>query len=954
MWSENRGVLWYCSHLMTGMKRHFLGWENPFLQTSAKWLQENYLHGELGSANDLVIVVSGKEVGRRLQSLLVTEANERNRAIDLPNIVTTSGLLHQLSKSKEIVATESTLTLATSTILRSLSTEKLSTLVGPDEYAERHLNYWCSLADEVNAIASEILSSGFQIDPMDWPESAQQLLTQTSRNKFELIHQIRVTTNQSLAEVGIVTVDEAWHQLCEEELHAPKAVVLLGISDLKGVVRNTIANLQKQGVQVTTAIRCSDCYADYFDEYGCVIPEKWSKENINIEEDSIQVAGSPSHQATALISGLSSLDCKYSREEITVAVTSKDSIPTIRRQLDGYGIATRYAGGKLVSETSEFKLISAIGEFLQSKTFDSFAALVRHPFLAEKLSLSSEEVRELDNFYKNHMPSFVGDTWFTPQGISKYVRMKPVLKTHEKVFAYLKGQLSLKKNSSITTCAESFRLLLIDLYGNDSLERRSPRLAVLTYLFGIVDEVDALPQEIMENVGGITLSQLIRFVLDRVANCQIPEYPNEHALEVVGWLEAMYEDSPCLFVLGMDSTLVDASSLGSASIPESLRELLELNTTSTKLARDTHAVKAMIMERRKHGKLSWIVGRKNASGDLLTPNPLLLRSEDDKLLAKRARKLVVDIGTEYPNIPPLLADAETSSTIPTLQLPSPDVIQCVPIERLSVTAFKDYLACSYRFWLRRMLNLDDEDDNQKELDFAFFGTLVHGALERLGNDEVVRDLDDEQKIKEFLIESVDIEITRLFGKYPYETIKVQAAMAKQRLATFASIQAQRIRDGWRIVEVERKVEWKRGTKECPLVVVGKIDRIDEHTSGAIQILDYKTGSTTAKEAHGTVDEWRDLQLPIYRHLAKSIGYDLDSLETGFILIGSREDSIKFDFPKWDELQIAVADGEIDRVIKEVQAMNFSATPVSPAPPFCKDLSWICQDGGVIRSEGGEE
>ena len=125
MWSENRGVLWYCSHLMTGMKRHFLGWENPFLQTSAKWLQENYLHGELGCANDLVIVVSGKEVGRRLQSLLVTEANERNRAIDLPHIVTTSGLLHQLSKSKEIVATESTLTLATSTILRAIFRDPL-------------------------------------------------------------------------------------------------------------------------------------------------------------------------------------------------------------------------------------------------------------------------------------------------------------------------------------------------------------------------------------------------------------------------------------------------------------------------------------------------------------------------------------------------------------------------------------------------------------------------------------------------------------------------------------------------------------------------------------------------------------------------------------------------------------------------------------------------------------
>ena len=60
---------------MTEVQKHFLGWDKPFLPTAAKWLQEHYLHGELGSAKDVVIVVSGQAVARRLQTYFVNEIN---------------------------------------------------------------------------------------------------------------------------------------------------------------------------------------------------------------------------------------------------------------------------------------------------------------------------------------------------------------------------------------------------------------------------------------------------------------------------------------------------------------------------------------------------------------------------------------------------------------------------------------------------------------------------------------------------------------------------------------------------------------------------------------------------------------------------------------------------------------------------------------------------------------
>ena len=81
---------------MTEVQKHFLGWDKPFLSTAAKYLQEHYLGGELGSVDDLAVLVSGKAVARRLQTFLVNEATKEGRAVELPSIVTTSEFVRNL------------------------------------------------------------------------------------------------------------------------------------------------------------------------------------------------------------------------------------------------------------------------------------------------------------------------------------------------------------------------------------------------------------------------------------------------------------------------------------------------------------------------------------------------------------------------------------------------------------------------------------------------------------------------------------------------------------------------------------------------------------------------------------------------------------------------------------------------------------------------------------------
>ena len=937
---------------MTEVQKHFLGWDKPFLPTAAKWLQEHYLHGELGEAKDVVILVSGSAVQRRLQSLLVELATEQGKAIDLPSIVTTSGFLNLIIDRSKKVASKTLHTVLTATVMRDLPREQLAPILGLNEPNYDDLKLWIEFATEVNDVAMELTFGGYESNPATWPELPPELVHQKSIDKFEAISDICETVSEILAEEQYVTQEHQWLALQHEVLNAPKKIVLLGTTDLNTLLRKILSRMVANGSSVDAAIRSPETKKDWFDDFGCVIPDKWKQELIDIPDNSIAVAGSPSSQANKLIGAISSLEGKYGKDEITVAVTNEESIPAIRRQLEGHDVSTRFAGGDSVLQSPEVKLLEAISDYSRTKSYQSYASLVRHPFIGALLEIRSSTLHELDRFYAHHLPTTIGKKWFTPSSISWRVKNKPLIELHEKVWGLFSSVLD-SSQQSVTNWSSIIRELLLTLYDDQELDRQSRRLFSLKAIFSALDTIDILPIFVVNSIGGVKIGTVFDLILDELKSVSIPEYPNQEAVDIVGWLESMTDDAPCLFVVGMDSTLLDASTKSKAFLPDSLREELELETSAVKLARDTHAVSAMLHSRMKHGHLGWIVSRRTADGDPLTPNPLLLRCDKNEQLAKRSLTMVVELGADSPSVPPRFLQTSDSKSCSALTLPDPAVMCVEPIKRMSVTAFKDYIACPYRFWLRRVLKLGEERDDVQELDYALFGSLVHGALELFGKDATIKDSTDSKAIHDFLLNSVDVVVEGLFGKYPLPTVSVQAEMAKQRMKEFSLLQAKHRKKGWKIVGIEEKEEIKFSDGDDPFIVAGKIDRIDKHEDGRVLVLDYKTGTTSAEKAHGTKDEWKDLQLPIYRHLAKKMGYDFDKVRTGFILVGSKDTSVRFDFPRWDDAQLKAADDKFFEIVEDVRTGKYAQSPATPAPRFFEDLSWICQDSGIIGTGEGD-
>jgi hypothetical protein len=114
----------------------------------------------------------------------------------------------------------------------------------------------------------------------------------------------------------------------------------------------------------------------------------------------------------------------------------------------------------------------------------------------------------------------------------------------------------------------------------------------------------------------------------------------------------------------------------------------------------------------------------------------------------------------------------------------------------------------------------------------------------------------------------------------------------------------------------------------PFELSGKIDRIDrnEHT-GEWAILDYKSGEQVddPDKAHrrgrGSAKDWIDLQLPLYRHLAATVGVP-DSAQLGYIQLPGRGEQARFAPAPWNDEELDDADATAARIIDRINEGAF--------------------------------
>ena len=273
---------------------------------------------------------------------------------------------------------------------------------------------------------------------------------------------------------------------------------------------------------------------------------------------------------------------------------------------------------------------------------------------------------------------------------------------------------------------------------------------------------------------------------------------------------------------------------------------------------------------------------------------------------------------------------------------------------MSVTSFRTYLACPYRFYLSYVLRLTRTDDDATELDGAGFGDLAHAVLEQFGRSDV-RDVTEAETIERELNHLLNELARQRFGEHPSAALRVQIEQLRLRFRALARWQANRASEGWRIEHAEKSFSDHPGRLDVdgePMLLTGRIDRIDvNEQTGQRMILDYKTsdaGDSPNKTHRKRSGEWTDLQLPLYRHLARELGID-GPVGLGYIVLPKSTPNVGLLPAEWTEADLDDADRTACEVVRKIRRQQFWP-PTEPPPAYSEEFAAICLDGVFGRKK----
>lgn len=945
----------------TSITREFLGWEQPLLPSAVEWLARKYAEkGEL-NLGEVIVVVPGRRAGRRLLELLVLRAESEQRRLTPPQIVTLGELPERLYPLQKPLASDLVQQLTWAKVLRESDRGLLEKII-PRPPGEDDVLAWWSLGTLLWNQHRELAADGR--DFSDVAKLGRQLPDFAEAARWETLQKVQSWYLRTLDKLNLWDVQTA--RLVAIQHREPKTdrdIVLVGTVDQN---QSTQQILNLVADRVTALIAAPRVRAEAFDSQGCLLPAAWTETAVDIPADRLRVCDGPTEQAEHVARELSAMGERFRADEIVIGLADDRLGSFVERQLDECGVATRWIEGTRLADSGPCRLLTALADFLERSRFDDFAALVRHPDLDAALARKNPiDLAELDALYQTHLP--LGPETLlaileqpnarrrrTSKGDGEIEDLPhELLRTLRHVFAPL--QVS---SRALNEWATPLRTWLAGIYGEREVDdsTREGRILVkaLQKLNQAIGELAEVPPSIAPLVSA---ADAVRCAVKRLSEEVVPPESEADAVELLGWLELPLDDTPAAIVTSFNEGFVPTSLNSDLFLPNELRQRLGLNDNARRYARDAYAVTLLQHARRE---VVWLVSRRDLDGNPQIPSRLLFAVPPDQLPARVL--LLMNHEGDSPS-PTTESSADSPPDGAGLSIPHPAFIiaslgltelqQPTQVLTLNVTEFKSYLACPYRYFLKHVLKLESLDDQAVELDALAFGNVLHDVLRLFGESDA-RDSADEARLRRCLLERLDEVARQRYGTRRRAAVNVQLKQLEARLEAFAHWQAKWRGSGWRIEHVECAIRPEPGGETPPSLVVdgievwlhGRLDRIDCHEdNGQCAIFDYKSGDKGQRpgESHRKRNgDWIDLQLPLYRHLARNLALPSEPL-LGYINLPKDLAGVGPEFAEWSPNDFAEADEVAKQIARGIANRVFWPVKTLPAGAF-REFDDICQVG----------
>lgn len=985
--------------------RIFLDWHQPALPAAADYLIERYADDDQLDLSGVLLVFPGRRSARRMLELLVEKAAVRWPGLIPPPMVTFQEFPERLYVQKRSLADDLTQLLVWKQALSSVPVRELKDAL-PTIPEDEAVPAWLALCETLRKQHNELAADGLEFDEVFEALARAGHTTESARWKS-----LRRIQSEYLIRMDAL---ELWDRqiarliaVQQSECQTQHDVILVGTVDMNRIVQQM---LDQVADRVTALIHAPPEEADMFDSYGHLRPEPWLARRLNIPSHIHRIVDRPSDQAVEVTRRLAELDGKFRADDISIGVADDSLVPSVMQSLSDAGVSGRWPIGMKIRNTRPCRLLEAVLQHVASARagrpadFETLRDLIRHPDLdswiraeldREKQGLGqSDWLTEIDTYLADHLQTapgvvlgrtprrtivevvcrsverlleFLLPTSFRPhESLSPRAlkssktkapkaspRQRQLMLDSSAAETNRSVQSLLQRSVPLQTWAEGCLRLLAAIYNEQELHETSEADR------GIVECVRAL-QDLTETLRRVPLSVLprcaaaqgLQMILQQIAEGSITPTADESAIDLLGWLELPLDDSAVLILTGFNEGFVPQSSASDLFLPNSFRKQLGLTDNDRRYARDAYAM-TVLMNSRPH--LTIIAGRQDARNNPLAPSRLWFAAEPASL-PDRVRQFYApnspsETGTVTPAREPAAAtqDLAAATRASRFVIPAPPALSRA-VNEISVTAFRDYMACPYRYILRRELRLTSVDDEVRELSAPAFGSLIHDVLSQFGRS-AVRDATTAEAIEIFLLTELGRQVVRRFGRDRSATVSVQLKMIEDRLQQFAQLQAGMAAEGWRITETEVDLRYTdfRDSQNRAVTLIGRVDRIDRHKrTGEWRVLDYKTSESAAKPelTHRRKDEWVDLQLPLYRLLVRSLGIDGET-QLGYVHLPGDLSGINLSIAEWSLGDLESAEAAAREVAADILDRKIDRVAEGD-PQRPNEFSRICQDSVIDR------
>ncbi|MBI5878772.1 MAG: PD-(D/E)XK nuclease family protein [Chloroflexi bacterium] len=270
-----------------------------------------------------------------------------------------------------------------------------------------------------------------------------------------------------------------------------------------------------------------------------------------------------------------------------------------------------------------------------------------------------------------------------------------------------------------------------------------------------------------------------------------------------------------------------------------------------------------------------------------------------------------------------------------------------PTRAWSASRLETYGACGYSFFAAHALELEPRPAPEAGYDARQFGSMLHAVLEQLYQSS------GDAADVEALLAALPAVARAVFDSAPERYGFRPSALWQQQRRELEALLADSVRalaafnGGWTPVRFELAF----GIGETPPLVVqrdgtevrlrGYIDRVDRHASGALRVIDYKTGSTPIRDRD--LQSGVRLQLPLYAQALRAAGLD-ESVASGFYwhVGAAKPSSLQLEmYPGGVDAALDIAAQYAVRHVSRALAGDFAPRPPAdgcpvwcPAAAFC--------------------